>query len=153
MRLRTKLLLAVAGLFIAASATAQIAQNAVTGNEVWVAAQTPGGPGTFIGINTVRNGRAMVLKSGTGAATSTAAGGTLFWVGTAPTTWAVTLPSPAFDGEIVSLATDTTLTSMVTVTPGAGQTADFTYSAVTLTAATSNAFQYSVPTAVWYRLN
>jgi hypothetical protein len=147
-----RFLLAVAGLLIAAYAYAQIEQNSVTGNETWVAAQGPGGPGNWINIDTVRNGRTLKTLSGTGAVATTATGGTLFWIGTAPTSWTVTLPSPAFAGELVALSTDTTLTSMVTVAAGSGQSLDFTYSSATLTAATQAIFQYRNANTTWYRL-
>lgn len=148
-----RLTLLLAGLLFAALAFAQtVVQTTITGNEVWVAGQGPGGPGNYIGIDTVRNGQRLITTSGSGAATSTATGGTLYWTSTAPTTWTVTLPSPAFAGEMVRLGTDTTLTSMVTVAAGAGQSLDFTYSGVTLTAGTSVLFQYRAANTTWYRL-
>jgi hypothetical protein len=130
-----------------------VTQNSISGNECWSAAQGPGGSSNWLCINTVRNGRTLVLKSGSGAATSTAVGGILYWVGTAPTTWAVTMPSPAFDGESVSLDTDTTLTTMVTVTAGTGQTLHATYNSQTLTALTPVTFHYNAATAAWFRMN
>jgi hypothetical protein len=63
----------------------------------------------------------------------------------------VTLPSPAFDGETVTLTTDTTLTSMVTVTAGSGQTLHATYNSQTLTALTPVIFQFLASSKVWYR--
>lgn len=132
-------------------ALAQIEQNQVSGNETFVAAQGPGGPSNFIGINTIRNGSQFVTTTQTGAATSTAVGGTLMWIGTAPTTWAVTLPAPAFDGEAVQLTTDTTLTTMVTVTAGTGQSLHATYASQTLTALTPVVFQYKASNSTWYR--
>lgn len=128
-----------------------VVQNTISGNEVWSAAQGPGGQSQWLGINTVRNGQALTLKSGSGAATSTATGGVLFWAGTAPTTWAVTLPSPAYAGESVTLVTDTTLTTMVTVTAGSGQTLHATYTSQTLTALTPVVFYFNAATSVWYR--
>lgn len=143
-------------LWVWAAAWAQVqpvTQNALSGNECWSAAQGPGGSSNWLCINTVRNGEALTLKSGSGAATSTAVGGTLYWVGTAPTTWAVTLPSPAFEGELVTLTTDTTLTTMVTVTAGAGQTLHATYNSQTLTAGAAPViFQFKASTSVWYRI-
>lgn len=150
-----KLLLALAMLGLIAPAVAQpITQNNVTGNECWNAGQGPGGPSSFLCLNTARNGTALTLFSGSGAQTFTAtqANSTLYWVGTAPTTWTITLPSPAFDGEIISVATDTTLTTLVTVNPGSGQTLDGTFNAQTITANTSVEFQFSFGTLKWYRL-
>jgi hypothetical protein len=131
-----------------------VTQQTISGNECWNAGQGPGGPSQFLCINQVRNGTALNIFSGSGAFTTTAtqANGTLMWSGTAPTTWTVTLASPAFDGQIVSLATDTTLTTMVTVNAGTGQTLNGTYSAQTLTANTSVEFQYNASGSKWYRI-
>jgi hypothetical protein len=131
-----------------------VTQNNVSGNECWNAGQGPGGPSSFLCINLVRNGSAMLPVSGSGAVVTTAtqANSTLYWVGTAPTTWTITLPTPAFDGEIITVGTNTTLTTMVTVNPGAGTTLDGTYNAQTITALTSVEFQYTAPTTKWYRL-
>jgi hypothetical protein len=133
-----------------------VAPVAISGNECWSVGQGPGGPSSFLCINTARNGRAMALISGSGAATTAMVAGqsTLMWTGTAPTTWAVTLPVLAncFDGMIVTLGTDTTLTTMVTVTAGAGTTLSATYASQTLTAVTSVSFQYNASGTKWYRL-
>ncbi len=129
-----------------------VVQNTISGNEVWVASQTPGGQGQWIGIDTVRDGERLILQSGAGAATATATGGVLYWVGTAPTTWAITLPSPAFGGELVTLATDTTLTTMVTVTAGSGDTLHATYNSQTLTALAPVIFIYKASSKIWYRI-
>lgn len=144
----------IAGAAVAASAQ-PIGQNAVSGNECWNAGQGPGGPSTgFVCINLVRNGTSITLASGSGAATTTMTQGTgtLMWTGTAPTTWAVTLPSPAFDGEIVTIGTDTTLTTLVTVTAGGSDSLSATFSSQTITASTSVAWQYKRSTTKWYRL-
>lgn len=132
-----------------------VGQSAVSGNECWNAGQGPGGPSSgFLCINQVRNGTAFNTFSGAGAVatTTTQANGTLYWVGTAPTTWTVTLPSPAFDGEIISVATNTTLTTLVTVNAGTGQTLDSAFSAQTITANTSVEFQFQNSTLKWFRL-
>ena len=94
------------------------------------------------------------LSASAGAQTFTAtqANSTLYWTGTAPTTWTITLPSPAFDGEIVSVATNTTLTTLVTVNAGAGQTLDGTFNAQTIAANTSVEFQFNFAGLKWYRL-
>jgi hypothetical protein len=150
-----KLSLALAVAAFAAPALAQpVTQNNVTGNECWQVGQGPGGPGQYFCINLSRNGTAFATFSGAGAQTFTAttANSTLYWVGTAPTTWTITLPSPAFDGEIVTVATDTTLTTLVTVNPASGQTMDGTYNAQTITAFNSVEFQFSFAALKWYRL-
>lgn len=154
--LRTAL---VMGALLSALAPAQaqvgtVTQNAVSGNECWNAAQGPGGPSQFLCISQVRNGAAFKLFSGTGTPTyqATESDSTLYWTGTAPTSWTITLPSPAFDGEIVSVASDTTLTSMVTINAGIGQTMNTAFSAQTISATTSAEFQYAASTSKWYRL-
>jgi hypothetical protein len=152
--IRTIGLVVGALLALAIPSSGQVVQNQVTGNEVWVAGQGPGGPGNFLNIGGVSNRAAIALVSGSGAATTTMtqAQSTLMWTGAAPTTWAVTLPSPAYDGQIVTLGTDTTLTTMVTVTAGSGQTLSATYNSQTLTAVTSVEFQYTNATTKWFRL-
>lgn len=134
-------------------AFAQVTQNQITGNECWNAGQGPGGPSNFLCINQVRNGTSMALFSGSGAIVTptTQSNSTLMWVGTAPTTWTITLPSPAFDGEIITVATDTTLTTLVTVNPGTGQTLNGTFSAQTISANGSVEFRFAQSTLKWYR--
>ncbi len=130
-----------------------IVQTQISGNEVWVAAQGPGGPSNFIAINSVRGSQPITTVSGSGAATSTATLGTTCWVSTAPTTWAVTLPAAPVDGGIVRLCSDTTLTTLVTVTAGTGDTLTTTYSSQTITAnASFPAWQYKASTKIWYRV-
>jgi hypothetical protein len=153
---RILLALAFAGGFTALGvAIAQpIVNTAISGNEVLQVAQGPGGPGGFLGINTLRGSMPITTKSGSGAATSTATIGTLCWVSTAPTTWAVTLPAAPADGAIVRLCTDTTLTTMVTVTAGSGDTLTTTFASQTLTANASwPAWQYLASTKIWYRVS
>lgn len=145
-------LISAAVLAAAALAQTGVVQNTISTNEVFRAAQGPGGPEAWIGIQTIRNGQHLLTTSGSGAATSTAAGGTLMWIGTAPTTWAVTLPSPAFAGEQVRLTTDTTLTTMVTVTAGGSDSLHATYNSQTLTALTPVVFQYRMADTTWYRI-
>lgn len=147
-------LLAGAVLFaLAFGAYAQVVQNQISGNEVWRAAQGPGGPESFISIDSVRGSEPIATKSGSGAATSTAVPGTLCWVGTAPTTWTVTLPAAPVNGAYVRLCSDTTLTTMVTVTAGSGDTLTAAFAAQTLTAnASFPQWQYYAPTKIWYRV-
>jgi hypothetical protein len=146
-------LLAVGG-FSPTFAQSVVQQN-LSGTECWNAGQGPGGPSTgFLCAYLIRNGTAMSLFSGSGAVVTTmnTQQGTVYWVGTAPTTWAITLPPIPFDGEQVVVATDTTLTTLVTVTPGGSTTLDGTYNSQTLTALTSVLFQFSYGTQKWYRV-
>ncbi|HSW91826.1 MAG TPA: hypothetical protein VLG09_04225 [Candidatus Saccharimonadales bacterium] len=150
---------ALAGGIILPSAWAQpVTQNAISGNECWNAGQGPGGPSQFLCINQVRNGAAFTVVAavaGTPTTTMTQQQSTLMWNGTAPTTWTIQLPNPAIDGQIVTIGTDTTLTTMVTVsalsTPQ-NQTLNATYNSQTLTAVTSVEFQYSASAVKWFRL-
>lgn len=128
-----------------------VVQQTISNNEVWPAAQGPGGSSTWLGINTVRNGLKLNTFSGSGAVASTAAGGIMFWVGAAPTSWTVTTPSVAYDGEVITLATDTTLTTLVTLTAAAGQTLHTTYTSQTLTTLVPVAFYFRSANSQWYR--
>jgi hypothetical protein len=149
------------GVALATLATAlvaqPVAQNNVSGNECWNAGQGPGGPSQFLCINLVRNGAALSVISGSGAATTLATQqqGTLMWSGTAPTTWTITLPNPAFDGEIVRVSTDTTLTTLVTVQAAAtpqNQVMSAAVSGITVAVGTTSAWQFNFAALKWFRL-
>lgn len=132
-----------------------VVQNQLSGNECWNSGQGPGGPSSgFVCAFVMRNGTALKTFSGSGVQTYTAliTDSTLYWVGAAPTSWTITTPAAPFDGEIIQIATDTTLTTMVTLTANSGQTLDTTYSAQTLTAKTSVEFQFSLATNKWYQM-
>jgi hypothetical protein len=131
-----------------------VAQNQISGNECWNAGQGPGGPSQFLCIPQVRNGADMNIFSGAGAVTTqvTQQNSTLYWSGTAPTTWTITLTSPPFDGQLIRVSTDTTLTTLVTIVAGTVGTLNSTYNAQTITANTTVAWQFDQPTLKWYRL-
>jgi len=114
----------------------------------------PGGQLQDITVAQVRNATALKTFSGSGAQTYTASvnDSTLYWVGTAPTTWTITTPALPNDGEIITLATDTTLTTMVTLTANTGQSLNSTYTNQTISAKGSVEFQYSLATTKWYEL-
>lgn len=154
--MRFKRTLIASAAFLAAFAVVAVAQSVIStqigANSVVRVANGPGGPDAWTAVNTISNRASLTTKSGSGAATSTAVGGTLYWVSTAPTTWAVTLPLNPTDGEIVTLDTDTTLTSMVTVTAATGDTLHATYASQTLTALTPVSFQYNLSTRAWFRI-
>jgi hypothetical protein len=138
---------------IALAIAQPVVQNVISGNEVLRTSQGPGGTDGLIAIDTLRGPEPLATKSGSGAATSTATPGTLCWVGTAPTTWAVTLPAAPVNGAFVRLCTDTTLTTMVTVTAGSGDTLTTAFASQTLTANTTfPAWQYFAATKIWYRV-
>jgi hypothetical protein len=140
--------------FTGALLAQQVSQQQISGQECWQAAQGPGGQGQWLCIPLVRNGSDIQTVSGTGAVTTQApqGTGTLYWTGAAPTTWAVTLPNVPFDGQLVRLSTDTTLTTMVTVTAGSSGTMNAAYAAQTLTLNTSVVWQFDQPANKWYRL-
>ena len=150
-------LLAIAGLLTLGGGyalTQTIVQQTLSGNECWNAGQGPGGPSTgFVCSSSLRNGSNISLYSGSGAFTTTANAlqSTLYWVGTAPTTWTITTPAYPFDGQTLTIGTDTTLTTRVTLTANTGQTLDVAYTSQTLTASTSIEYQYVLTTATWYR--
>ncbi len=130
-----------------------IVSTQVNSNTVVRAAQGPGGSDSWLGVDTISNRARFTSTTGqTGAATSTASGGTLYWIGTAPTTWTVTLPLNPTDGELVTLDTDTTLTTMVTVAANTGDTLHAAYTTQTLTALTPVTFQYQLSSRAWFRL-
>lgn len=156
---RTLLVGAVLALAVACPAIYSWAQQLIspilTGNEVIVAAVGgPGGPSIFIPVGELRNATGMKTFSGSGAQVyqMLPSDSTLFWIGTAPTTWTITTPVSPYDGQILQIATDTTLTSMVTVTPATGQTLQAAFSAQTVTAGTSLEWVYVIATTKWQRL-
>lgn len=132
-----------------------VQQNQITGNECWNAGQGPGGISTgYVCTFLLRNGAALKTFSGSGAQTYTATpqDSTLYWTGTAPTTWTITTPATPFDGEILQIGSDTTLTTLVTVTANSGQSLNTTFSSQTVTAKTSVEFQYSAASTKWYQM-
>lgn len=126
----------------------------LSGQECWNVGQGAGGPGGLLCVPLVRNGTDITTYSGSGAVVTQAAQnmGTLYWTGAAPTTWAITLPANPFDGEVVRVSSDTTLTTMVTVTAGTGATMNAAYTSQTVTANTTAAWQFDQPGGKWFRL-
>lgn len=147
----TALALALAGGVFAQ----QLISFTLTGNESIVAAiGGPGGSSIFVPVSELRNATALKLFSGSGAQTYTATNNdsTLFWVSTAPTTWTITTPVTPYDGELLTISTDTTLTTRVTLTANTGQTLNTTYTSQTITPPASVEFQYSLATTKWYQM-
>ena len=81
--------------------------------------------------------------------TNSTAGTFTFIFGTGST---CTTPTAPYDGQILQLATDTTLTGNVTVTPATGQTLQTVFSSQTLTPGTSVEWVYTIGTTKWQRL-
>ncbi len=157
----TKLRALLAGMVIAALAfiggvwAQQLSSPNLTGNEVLVGAVGgPGGPSIFIPVGELRNATGLKTFSGSGAQAyqMLPSDSTLFWIGAAPANWTVTTPTAPYDGQILQLATDTTLTSLVTLTPATGQTLQATFNSQTLTAGVSLEWMYVLATTKWQRL-
>ena len=133
-----------------------ITSNTIAGtNTINTSIAGPGGqiqPTTVAQLRNATSLKIFASVTGNPVYTATTNDSTLYWVGTAPTTWTITTPAKPFDGEVLTIATDTTLTSMVTLTANTGQSLNSAYSNVTLTAKTSVEFQYSVATTKWYEL-
>jgi hypothetical protein len=141
------------GLVILDAQGQPVTQQDITGNECWSAGQGPGGPSNWLCINQVRNGTALRIVSGTGTSiTQTQADSTVFWTGTAPSTLSINLTASPFDGEIFSFATDTTLTTLVTLVAGSGTTLNASFSAQTVSPAAGVEWQYNKATTKWFRV-
>lgn len=141
----------LAGLGVAYAQTT-VVQQSLSGNEVVRAAQGPGGPEAYLAVRTIA-GNNIAITSGSGAATSTGIGGMLVWTSTAPTTWAVTMPTTPANGTKQCVASDTTLTTMVTTAAGGSDTIKGALSSATLTAnETVACWQYYSTNTTWYRV-
>ena len=152
--MRKLLLLALLGV-LATPTWAQNFNRTLGGNTIFEGSiGGPSGQPQDVPAYQLRNATALKLFSGSGAQTYTATNldSTLYWVGTAPSSWTITTPASPVDGEILTLATDTTLTTMVTLTANTGQTLNSSYTNQTLTAKTSVEFQFSLSTNKWYEL-
>lgn len=149
-----------------------IVQTNLSGTECWNAGQGPGGPSTgFLCTYLVRNGTAMTVYtstavSGPGPSPSILGGppgtvmismntlqSTIYWSGTAPTQGlSVSLPGQPFDGEQVTIGTNTALNAVqVTVTsPTWGTSLPAPVSTIPVTS--SAEWQFSIGTSTWERI-
>ena len=156
----TKLRAFLAGAVIAALAVigslwAQGGSQTLTGNEVvQFAIGGPGGSIVVVPVSQLRNATGQKLFSGAGAQTYTAltTDSLLYWVGTAPTTWTITTPVTPWDGQMIQIGTDTTLTTLVTLTANTGQSLDTTFTSQTVNAKTSVEFIYNLSQTKWYQM-
>jgi hypothetical protein len=111
-----------------------------------------------ITLNQARNAMGHALATGTGTTTSTPANTVAALIGTtAITTWNITLPNPAFDGEsfIAANGTGSTYTTNVTVTAGTtpqNQTLAQSYSSQSISAGASAQWIYDGAALTWYRI-
>ena len=156
----TKLRAFLAGAVIAALAVigslwAEGGSQTLTGNEVvQFAIGGPGGSIVVVPVSQLRNATGQKLFSGAGAQTYTAltTDSLLYWVGTAPTTWTITTPVTPWDGQMIQIGTDTTLTTLVTLTANTGQSLDTTFTSQTINAKTSVEFIYNLSQTKWYQV-
>lgn len=141
---------------LAGAATAQpVVQNQVSGNETWSVGQGPGGPSSFLNIGGASNRAAITTVSATSPVntTMTQAQSTLVWISSgAPAQWNVRLPSPAYDGQIVTIASGVTITNGLSVTAGTGQTLNGTFTAQSISTTASAEFQFVNSLLKWYRI-
>lgn len=137
-----------------------VIQNQVSGNEVWPAAQSPGGSSEWLNINTVSGRTANVVGTISGSAvipTLLSDGGN--WLITAqPSAATITLPaSPVPRGAIVGICNTTAsawATNVVTVAGNTGQTSPVgaTATITTLAAGSCARYQFNLSNMAWYRV-
>jgi hypothetical protein len=159
-----KLLLTLAlGLGLIAPAFGQlVTQPTLSGTECWNAGQGPGGPGSFICADLVRNSRqhfvgtiAGNLTLGTGTTAILADGGN--FIATAqPAAATLTLPpNPVPDGAVVCLTNPTNAafaTNVVTFAANTNQTLTATTALTTLGAGSSACVMFNLANTNWYRI-
>lgn len=153
----------IAGAIAVALAGVALAQQLtftnLTGAETWVVSLGgPGGSGVFASINQVRNttGYQTVAAGTTVNSAPTNAVGNLIAIG-AITTWSVTLPNPAYDGQDFQITNGTgssfsSNTTVTATTSPQNQTLSQTYSSQTLSAGASAEWLYVNSTSTWYRM-
>jgi hypothetical protein len=145
-------------------AYAQIAQPTLSGNECWNAGQGPGGPGSFICVDLVRNSRqhfvgtiaASQVLGGAGTQSAILADGGNFIATAQPLAATLTLPPNPFpDGGIVCLTNPTNAafaTNVVTFAANTGQTLVATTALTTLGAGSSACVMFNLANTTWYRI-
>lgn len=132
-----------------------VVQNQVSGNETWSVGQGPGGPSSFLNIGATSNRAAITGVSATSPVTTTMtrAQSTLVWISSgAPAQWNVVLPRPAYDGQIVTVASGIPITSGVSVTSQAGHTMNVSATAQSISSTASLEFQFLNSNSRWYRI-
>lgn len=148
-----------------AAAAQSVVQDQVSGNEVWVAQQGPGGPSNYISMNMV-SGRvphttALPLSGNitlcSAANTPPVCDGGNFLVTPAPTgTIVITLPANPFpDGGIMGICNVTGgawAATSITVVGNTGQTSPVNNNITTLGAGTCARYQFNLANTTWYRV-
>jgi hypothetical protein len=138
-----------------------VIQDDITGNECWNAGQGPGGPGSYLCSNTVRNSIAKVqgaltgaLTFGTGSLASLRFGG-LALITTQPlasTTFTLP-PNPVPDGAKAGFCNVTGsafATTTIAMTTSTGQTLNTTVSLNNLGAVTCKEVVFNRANTTWY---
>ena len=158
--MRKWMLMGIGAAFAALITTLALGQQALnfTGNETWQV-NTASGSGASMSLNQSRNttGYQTVGAGATVASAPTNAVNNLIATG-AITTWNVTLPNPAFDGELFSVvnstaAAFTTNTTVTAATTPQNQSLAVAYSGSTLTANGGSAeWQFQLSNLTWYRV-
>jgi hypothetical protein len=144
-----------------------VVQNQVSGNEVWQAAQGPGGPASWISISTVsgRSPKTTALPVSGNITLCTAAGtsaicdgGNMLITPAVTGTVIITLPANPFpDGGIMGICNVTGApwaATSVTVIGNAGQTSPSApgNTITTLAAQTCARYQFNLQNTTWYRI-
>lgn len=138
-----------------------VIQNQITGNEVWSAAQGPGGPSNWLWIRTVQGGTSV--QTGTVTGNTTISGnlsdGGNFIITAQPSAAVITMPAnPVPNGAIVHICNGTNsafATNAVTVAANSGQTMVPTGASITLTtlaAASCVGYQFNLANTSWYKV-
>lgn len=151
----------IVGLFAPQLTFAQsVIQNQISGNEVWPAAQGPGGSSAWLSINTVRGGTSVATATVTGNVTlpTSFRNGGNYIVTVQPSAATITMPpSPVINGAIIGICNPTAApwaTNVVTVAGNTGQTspAGATATLTTLAAGTCAQYQFNLANTTWYRV-
>lgn len=151
---------AIAVGLMAPLAAQTVIQSQVSGNEVWSAAQGPGGSSAFLNINTVsgRNQPLVGTISGNLTIAASIADGGDFLVTAQPSAATITMPPlPIPNGAIIGICNTSAsawATNAVTVAGNTNQTSPVgaTATITTLAAGTCARYQWVQSTAAWYRV-
>lgn len=154
-------LLAIAlavGLYAPLAHAQTVIQNQISGNEVWSAAQGPGGASQWLGINTVSGRRSILTATVTGAVTlpTSLRNGGNYIVTAQPSAAVITMPpSPIINGAIIGICNPTAAayaTNAVTVAGNTNQTSPTNNTITTLGAGACASFQFNLANTTWYRI-
>ena len=138
-----------------------VIQNQISGNEVWSAAQGPGGPSQWLWIRTVQGGTSIQTATVTGNVTipTNISDGGNFIITAQPSAAVITMPaSPVPNGAIVHICNGTNsafATNAVTVAANTNQTMVPTGTSITLTtlaAASCVGYQFNLANTSWYKV-